>query len=327
MPRLLDSARLAPAQMRVAGVALTLVALVALGVLVAGSDWREMIRPLAGARWDWLAMAVGLAFGVEVAKTFRWLLLLGLLPADLPRMLALVITGRLLNVLAPLRAGDLWRVASAARGEGRPLAIAGGSVVAEKLLDGAALGGAALGLLLPVDQRGLAALLLGATFAAAILVALGVGVRIVHHLELGRWLAGTEPLRDPRRLAAVGGLSLLGLGLGLLVNLAVLEALAFPVAVTLGVAMLVSGYATALVPAGPGQLGVFELAVAASLMALGLPPASAVAAALALHLVLLSMLLLAGAVSAPIGLLAHRHGDFDTRLADHHGDREELKGW
>ncbi|MCL4532293.1 MAG: hypothetical protein M1582_03740, partial [Actinobacteria bacterium] len=71
----------------------------------------------------------------------------------------------------------------------------------------------------------------------------------------------------------------------------------------------------------------FELAVAASLMALGLPPASAVAAALALHLVLLSMLLLAGAVSAPIGLLAHRHGDFDTRLADHHGDREELKGW
>ncbi len=305
-PRFLDRAGAPSGGMRILGALLTLAALGVLGIVLARSDWRELIRPLLGARWEWLVAAVALAFGVEVAKTLRWQLLLGLPPADLPRVLALVIAGRLLNVLAPLRAGDLWRVASAAKGEGRSLTLAGGSVVAEKLLDAAGLGGAALGLLLPLGHRGLLGVVAGGLGAAAALGILGMGVRTGQRLGLSRWLAGAEPLRDPRRLAAVGTLTLLGLGLGLMVNLAVLQALAFPVGLTLGVAMLVSGYATALVPAGPGQLGVFELAVATPLIALGFSPASAVAAALTLHLVLLSMLLLAGLVALPLGLAGRR---------------------
>ncbi|HEX2987220.1 MAG TPA: glycosyltransferase, partial [Chloroflexota bacterium] len=126
------------------GGALTIVSLATLALLVLRSDWQQLIRPLAEARPEWLAVAIGTAFAVEVAKTVRWQLLLGLTFGDLPRLLALVFTGRLLNVLAPLRAGDLWRVASAATSEGQPVLVAGGSVVAEKALDGAALAAAGI---------------------------------------------------------------------------------------------------------------------------------------------------------------------------------------
>src|SRR5205823_1584470 len=101
----------------------------------------------AGARTEWLAAAVTLSLLVELAKTARWAGLLRLPLTGLPRLFALVLNARLLNALMPLRAGDLWRVAAVARGEGRPLVVAGGSVLVEKLLDGAALALVALLLL------------------------------------------------------------------------------------------------------------------------------------------------------------------------------------
>src|SRR5689334_22104873 len=103
-----------------------LAALVIFFVLSPSTDWRQ------------LAVAIGLALSVEVVKTVRWRGLLGAPFAILPRLLTLVFGSRLLNALAPLRAGDVWRVAGA-RAERSPLVIAGGSVVVEKILDGAAL--------------------------------------------------------------------------------------------------------------------------------------------------------------------------------------------
>ncbi len=288
--------------MRWIGALLTLAALAVLGLLIARADWRELIRPLAAARPEWLAAAIALAFSVEVAKTVRWQSLLGLGFADLPRLLALLFTGRLLNLLAPLRAGDLWRVASAAGGEGQPLLVTGGSVVAEKLLDGAALAVAGAVLLWQPGEHGAWILLPSVAAIGAMTLALALGVRIGARPKLARWIVGAEHIKQWRTLLKITLLTVAGLGLGLLVNLCALRALGMPAATPTVLAMLVSGYAAGLLPAGPGQLGVFELAVAAPLMAQGFPPTSAVAAALALHLVMLTMLLLGGAMSLPLNL-------------------------
>ena len=92
------------------------------------------------------------------------------------------------------------------------------------------------------------------------------------------------------------------LGFGLLVNLLVLYALGLPVTLTAGLVMLLAGYAVGLVPSGPAQIGVFELAVAAPLTVVGLAMPTAVTAALGLHLVLLAMLALGGLLALPLGL-------------------------
>ena len=78
-------------------------------------------------------------------------------------------------------------------------------------------------------------------------------------------------LRESRVLAGTPALIPVGLRLGLLLNLIPLHALGRPVSVLARLLMLVAGFAAALVPAGLGQLGTYELAVATLLIAVGFP--------------------------------------------------------
>jgi uncharacterized membrane protein YbhN (UPF0104 family) len=66
--------------------------------------------------------------------------------------------------------------------------------------------------------------------------------------------------------------------------------------------MLVAGYAAGLFPSGPAQLGVFEVTVAAPLVAAGFSYPTAFSAAVTLHLVLLVMLGVGGAAAVLLGL-------------------------
>jgi|GEM_PF-2070400 len=330
---------LKPRAMRLLGILFSIVALLVLATLLMQNDWQGLIGPLMAARPEWLALAVALGLAAEVAKTTRWLLLLGMRLRSLGRVLALVFTARLLNALVPLRAGDLWRIASVTRVEARPLAIAGGSVIVEKLLDGIVLGSISLALIGSAQLLGMRAILLSLAVLAATAAILGLGLRrgtgatrpswldrratavarilqahlphrvkgggaaILRALQCRRWCEdyGFVPM------AGIGVLTLAGMGLGLLVNLAVLRALGLPADLTLGAIMLVSGYAAGLMPSGPGQWGVFELAVSAPLMAFGLPAASSIATAFTLHVVLLAVLGLGGLMSLPLGLLNRSH--------------------
>ncbi len=291
-----------PSAQRQVGIVLSLVCMALLLPVLVHADWREVSRPLGEAQWQWLACAVALAVAVEVAKTVRWQLLLGVEPGRLPQLLALVFNARVLNALAPLRAGDVWRVVFAARIEGRHLVTVGGSVMVEKLLDAAAL--ACLGLVVlgsvgPDLPR-------TAVAGLALLVCLGIVVARRWH-PLSPWLrqraADFRHLRGGLVLLGASALTVIGLGLGLLVNLFVLQALDIPMSLTLGAIMLLSGYAAGLVPSAPGGLGVFELAVSTPLLALGLSPAAALAAAVGLHLVLFATLAVGGLCVLPLGLL------------------------
>ncbi len=313
--------RLRPRTVRWVGSVLSLLSLGILVALLVEGDWEEAIRPLMEARWEWLLAAMALALLVEVAKTLRWQMLLGVGPRALPQLLSLIFTARLLNVLVPLRAGDVWRVASVVRSEGRPLLRASGSVVVEKLLDGALVGGLSLVLIGKIEIGGTQAGLLGVVLLAAIALLLVAGSRngpltgaigkvrqrnstVARLLGLFGNREEVMEVRSPQLLAGIAGLTMAGMVLGLLVNLAALEAMGLPLDLMAAVLMLVSGYAVGLVPSGPAQLGVYELAVSAPLMTLGLPPASAVSAALALHLVLLAALGLGGMLALPFGHLA-----------------------
>jgi uncharacterized membrane protein YbhN (UPF0104 family) len=281
---------------------LSLLAIVALGILATRYDWRALVQPIETLRIAPFLAAVLLALAVEVVKTLRWQLLLGAPLAALPRLLGVLFTGRLLNALVPLRAGDLWRVTSVSCVEQRPIVAAGGSVVIEKVLDGAALGALVAVMLWQMSLATVLLLILAAVLLLGIALLPIVERQVGRKVLLAHCAAAIAYLRDWRLLGAATALTIAGLALGTLVNLAVLYALDLPVDLQAGLTMLVAGYAAGLIPSGPAQLGVFELAVAVPLSGRGLSYPAALAAAVTLHVVLLVMLALGGIVALALAL-------------------------
>jgi uncharacterized membrane protein YbhN (UPF0104 family) len=286
-----------PGGVRWLGLAVSAAAICLLLFVILSADWQAVLVPLAGAEPAWLAGAVALALLVQLLKGLRWAMLLSAGAGELPRLLALILSGQLLNALAPVRAGDLWRVFAATRTGRRGLVPSGAALVLEKILDGAGL--TLIGLL---TVGSLGADRWWPLLGGGLIVALGLMmIQLRRGSDWSDRLLGyaTElrHLRQPGALLAVLSLTTAGLGLGLVANLLVLQALGLPPSLQVGALMLLGGYAGGLLPAGPGQLGVFELAVAAPLLASGLSRASAVTAAVALHLVILVSLLLGGVLA------------------------------
>src|SRR6478672_7827550 len=99
-----------PAMLGGLGIAVSVLAIGALGIVAWRTDWQTFTAPLEKLQAGPFGIAVGLGLTVEVVKTLRWQVLLGAPVAWLPRLLSLLFTGRLLTALAQLRAGDVWRV-------------------------------------------------------------------------------------------------------------------------------------------------------------------------------------------------------------------------
>jgi uncharacterized membrane protein YbhN (UPF0104 family) len=303
VPRRAIAAGTKPGAVRWLGLGFSALAVSVLLVIIVPTDWPAVLAPLASAEPGWLAGAVGLALLALLVKSLRWLLLLGLGVEQLPRLLALVLSGNLMNALAPLRAGDLWRVLAVARAGQRGLVPSGATVALEKGLDGVGL--VTIGLL-GIGSLGDGRwwpLLGGGLLVALGLLAVGLRRGDTWPRRLEGWAAELRHLRQPNVVAAAVILTVAGLGLGLAANLLVLQAIGLPSSLQIAALMLVGGYAGGLLPAAPGQLGIFELAVAAPLLASGLSVSAAVAAALALHLVILSTLLLGGLLALLLGMV------------------------
>lgn len=298
-----------------AGAALALLSLAALSALLARGSGEQFLAPLQAMHWPWLGAAIALALGVEALKALRWRVLLGPTPTRFRALLACLLTARLLNAVAPLRAGDVWRLAATGDAPRGRLLVPAAVLLAEKLLDGAAL--AASGAALAWLGADRVALPRGAAPAAAALAMALLALLAALWLKAPRALAGRVPrgayralaqldhLARPRLLGWAAVLTVGGLGLGTLVNLAALQAVGLPAQAAAGLAMLLAAYAVGLLPTVPAQLGVFELGVSAPLIGLGLAPPVAVAAAVALHLALLSALALGGVAALALGAPAH----------------------
>jgi glycosyltransferase 2 family protein len=258
----------------VRGRALLLPAVVSAIALVAVVWWASRQKmpdlPAASVALPRLAAALGLYALATILRGERWLRLLRHGRASLSRMDAYAITtvGYMGNNALPARAGDVLKAVLSARESGTPTTDGFGTLVAERVLDVAALVlvftvlVATLNLPLGIEGWKLAlvglALVLAAGAAAFLGRDTGAGRRV--RALAARLLAPT------RRLWSATGAGLLALSIALwLVEgsvYAVLGAVAgLQLSLLDGLYIMALANLVALVPAAPGYVGTFDAAV------------------------------------------------------------------
>jgi len=231
-------------------------------------------------------------------------------------MLGYLLVGYLANNVLPARLGELVRSHYLGDREGISRASALGTVVVERIVDLVAVVGIASVSLLVLSVRGVvaSAVLVGAAVAGLFLLALALGI-VAHRLPgADRARAAVERWPQVRELASrlQGGLAVAGRPRTLAEALGV-SAVAWTVAIlawaavgqSIGVelsmaqaALLASGVALAsAVPAGPSNLGTFELAAVQIGKAIGVPADSAFALGLIVHAAILVTTSVGGGVA------------------------------
>lgn len=256
------------------GRALLLPAAVSVAALVAVVWWASRQQmpdlPAASAALPRLAAALGLYAIATALRGERWLRLLRLAGARLGRTDAYAITtvGYMANNTLPARAGDLLKAVLSSREAGTATADGFGALVAERVLDVAALvlvfAVLVATLRLPLGVEGwmlalaVAGLLVAGAAAAVLGRDTGAGRRV---RELAARL-----LAPTRRLWSLTGAALLALSVVLwLVEGSVYAVLGAVAGVHLslvdGLYVMALANLVALVPAAPGYLGTFDAAV------------------------------------------------------------------
>lgn len=259
-------------------------------LLLLGAVWYFAAVTIISLRWKFLLRAVK-----DVALT-------GLIP--------LVCIGYMGNNVYPLRSGELLRIWLAQRNFGVPLARGATTVVVERIFDGIVMLSFIVVALLFLDNSSpqirnvtniaapifVAAVVIFFVLAAQPnilrqLVALvssplpGRIKKAVTHLS-EEFIAGLKGLQTPADLAGAVFASYLTWGLEATVYWLVSFAFGFDLSyfdmlLVVGVVNLAG-----LIPASPGQIGVFEFFVAAVLIGQGIDEAQATAYALVVHVVI-----------------------------------------
>jgi uncharacterized membrane protein YbhN (UPF0104 family) len=224
---------------------------------------------------------------------------------------ALTTIGYMGNNALPARAGDLMKAFLSARRTGAPAAGMVGTLVAERMLDAAALGLVLLGLVttlhLPLGVPGWALALIAAGLAAAS----GAAWLLGRHTAAGRRARALAAavLAPSRRLWSPRGLALLGLSMALWLVEGGVYAVVGDVAgihLTLldGLYVMALANIAALVPAAPGYVGTFDAAV---LLGIGLVTSAAHPTALA-YVVLVRFVLFVPITVVGLVALVARYG-------------------
>jgi uncharacterized protein (TIRG00374 family) len=296
------------------GAAISVVALI---LVLRGVDIGRTAEVLGRAAPGWILLG-GVFLSMDLAlRALRWQRLLRpIAGVRYPAMLAYLLVGYLANNVLPARLGELVRSHYLGDREGISRASALGTVVVERIVDLVAVVGIASVALLVLSVRGVvaSAVLVGAGVAGLFLVALALGI-VAHRLPgADRARAAVERWPQVRELASrlQGGLAVAGRPRTLAEALAV-SAVAWTVAIlawaavgqSIGVelsmgqaALLASGVALAsAVPAGPSNLGTFELAAVEIGKAIGVPADSAFALGLLVHAAILVTTSVGGGVA------------------------------
>jgi uncharacterized protein (TIRG00374 family) len=274
-------------------------------------------------------VAATLVIGLQISLvTLRWRLLLPRTPAGRrPRYLGTLralLVGYLGNFVLPARLGEPIRAYLVARLETLPLAGSFASVILERVVDTASIALVAFALAIALEAPTWVAQVAGlvaiAGLVAFLVVALGlVGtvsdwlIRILPAGWRARSFALSASVEEFSRglagrgrwltIVAVLGLSLISWALESAVYLLVGRSLG--IEFTPAQALLIAAItvlATA-VPAAPAYVGTFELAATSLAIALGVPPESALAFAVLVHVTTVAPLAIGGLVSlSTIGL-------------------------
>ncbi|HXI81902.1 MAG TPA: lysylphosphatidylglycerol synthase transmembrane domain-containing protein [Verrucomicrobiae bacterium] len=293
------------------------ISIVALFLVLRGVDVGRTADVLGRANPGWIVLgAVFLSMDLTL-RALRWQRLLRPIASVRYRsMLGYLLVGYLANNVLPARLGELVRSHYLGDREGISRASALGTVVVERIVDLVAVVGIASVSLLVLSVRGVvaSAVLVGAAVAGLFLLALALGI-VAHRLPgADRARAAVERWPQVRELASrlQGGLAVAGRPRTLAEALGV-SAVAWTVAIlawaavgqSIGVelsmaqaALLASGVALAsAVPAGPSNLGTFELAAVQIGKAIGVPADSAFALGLIVHAAILVTTSVGGGVA------------------------------
>jgi hypothetical protein len=278
---------------------------VALWLALRGADAAALSRSLAAAAPAWVAAALLSVAMTIAAGVARWRLLL--VDARWRPLTDGLIVGQMLNIVLPIRLGELARAYIVSRAERLPAARVFTTIAVEKVADLMAVGLAAALLLmfatLPawIHAPGRALVLTGVAAAAAAAFAFRPGVilwmaRAAQRLAPASWHArierqftaaaeGVAALRSPSRGAALWLLTIVVLLLAASTNYLLFFAfdLRLPPLTAL-LLLLALQVGTAIAPV-PGNLGVFHYVAVLVLTAYGIDRTTALAYALALYAV------------------------------------------
>ncbi len=293
------------------------ISIAALWFVLRGTDVAKTAEILGRADLRWVAFAA-LLLSLDLGfRAVRWQRLLRPIAAVryLP-MLGYLLIGYLANNVLPARLGELVRVHYLGDREGISRASALGTVVVERVVDLVAVVGIASVALVVLSVRGVVAnaVLVGAGAAGLFLLVLALGI-VAHRLpgadraramverypraaNLARSLQGGLAVAGrPRTLAEAMLASAAAWSMSILAFAAIGQALGLQLSMGQA-ALIASGVALAsAVPAGPSNLGTFELAAQEIGKAVGIEASSALALGVLVHVSILAVTSIGGAIA------------------------------
>jgi uncharacterized protein (TIRG00374 family) len=293
------------------------ISIAALWFVLRGADLAKTGDLLRTANLGWVALAAVFATLDLGFRALRWQRLIRPIAAvAYPPMLGYLMVGYLANNVLPARLGELVRSHYLGDREGISRASALGTVVVERVVDLVAVVTIASVALLLLSVRGVIAnaVLLGAAVTGLFLIVLAVGIA-AHRLPgldrirelVDRWPRVREMARSlqdglavaarPRTVGEAILVSAASWTMAILALAAVGQSLGVQLSMAQA-ALIASGVAlVSAVPAGPSNLGTFELAAQELGKAVGVAPASALALGILLHVLILLVTSVGGAIA------------------------------
>jgi uncharacterized protein (TIRG00374 family) len=293
------------------------VSIVALWIVLQGVDLQATAEVLRSADPRWIAVGVVFVMADLAFRAVRWQRLVHPIKAvAYLHMLGYLVIGYLMNNVLPARLGELVRSHYLGDREGISRASALGTVVVERVVDLVAVVAIASASLVVLSVRGYlaSAVLVGAGITGLLIVALAIGIA-AHRLpgaDRLRALADRRPrlrelggrLQDglavagrPRTLAEALVCSAASWLAAILATAAIGQSIGVQLSIGQA-ALMTSGIALAsAIPAGPSNLGTFELAAVTVGAAIGLSREEAFALALIDHVAILIVTSVGGGIA------------------------------
>ncbi len=307
------------------------ISIVALFLVVRSVDLAATWNTIITAQPQWIAVMVGFMILDIGLRALRWRVLLQPV-ADVPfrHTLPANLVGYLANNILPARLGELVRTDDLGERSGVPRSTILGTIVVERVVDTVVLVAIASVAILVLSVRGIvaSAVLVGLAVTALLIVAIGIGIaahrlpgaeRVATFLE--RWpqvrvmLARLrEGLAIATRAGTIGRalvLTMLAWGCSILAFTAGAQAVG--IEPTMGQAALLAAgtnLATAI-PAAPGYVGTFELAVVTIGASVGISRDDALAMGVLVHGFSLLITSIGGAIAFARGP-RRRHASADA---------------
>ena len=289
-----------------------LVSAVFIVVTVSRVDLAEVGVALGKVSPAGLVLAIPIVLVELVLRGLRWQRLLQpIAPVSLRESTAYLAIGYFANSMLPARLGDVARAHLAGRAFDTSRLAVLGTIVVERLADGAFILAvvAALGLTVAAGAS-----LVETAFSLGILAILGLaalgvalmwlrrpnptGIRATIRPFIDRVVTGVAVVRAPAIAIPTMALTVAAFGAAVATFAIVAEAAGAELSLAES-ALVMGGLALSTsIPAGPGSIGTYEFVGLTIMTALGLDPESALAIAVLVHLVATIPVALAGLVAA-----------------------------